>query len=542
MISMKNKLNMYFAIIPVVFFLVSLLIHNTFGVFYQRTTDPEYFHMLSGINFAYFNLGTGYIDHPGTPIQIITAISSWPISWFIPGSLLENVISNPEIFITAAVVTMNLITAFVLFFSAKSFYRSSGSIIAAVMLQLMPFGFLRGLFPFGRLTPESFMIVPIILLVVVIADYYFNKEQTSLSKKQINKLGIIGGLGMALKFSYLPFLFIPLFLIRGLKGNIRYGISVLVSFMVFAINVLFNLDYFFDWFGRMATHSGKWGKGNSEFIDWSTVPQHLVRLAEYNYLFTALVFIVLFLVIVTVVSRNRKSFSKLNKISVGFLFGILLSVFLITKHFDLKYYSPTILFQVILLLIIIQYIEMSIKQVKSRNMVLQVGALLYIVFIIIQMPDLNRRYSDTVKSHNDYNEWSQEVTDIVDGDTPLIISSYFAGCPFPEFSLNGAYLLCGNLKSTFTDQLRDTYSMTNIYVTWHYKFYHWDLFKSATEIFDPDKGVYVFIGNKQQKNLDEIIKRISTAYPEKVVKTTTILQNTQFNEKLYKVELSNGKP
>lgn len=529
-------------IFPAVYFAIALISILNFGPFYQQSTDPEYFHLLNGINIALFNLATPYTDHPGTPLQIIVALSSWPISLGFPGSLVNNVIDHPETFLKGAILLKNIIISAVLFFAGRSILRATKNIWIALLLQLIPFGSAFAMTVIGRLNPEGFMVVPIVLLIVVMVQYLYGKPHIGLTTKQVNFLSVIGGLGMAIKFSYFPFLFIPIFLMKPFKQLIRYGILSILFTLLFALPILFNLSNTLTWFGGMLLHSGSWGAGESNFINWGEVPLRLSQLLSFNYLFTGLLMILTGLLIYSwlFLQSKRSELKVLNLISAGVIFGIAFSTFLITKHFAFRYYIPNLLFQIILIYLIFEYMVriFRFRKLKTYSAILIFG--FGLILAITQTKALNTHNEATLIKHQADVSWSDEVKAQMTEDLPLIISSFYAGCPFPEFALNNSYLLCGNLKSTFSEKLRDKYPGSVMYVGWSEQFYHWNYFWDASDFVDPEKGVYVFIGRDKKKDQEVIFARLKKAYSEYSIQPELLLQKATPDEFFYKISFVKG--
>jgi len=533
----RRNIILLLLILPVLQSVIGLIAHFEYGYFYQRITDPEYFHLLNGINVAIFNLATPYIDHPGTPLQVIVAVSSWPVSLFIPGSIVENAIDQPELFITAAIILMSIIISGVLFYAGKKVYSYTGNIFMTLLIQLIPFGNIYAFSVFGRLTPESFMIAPILLTVVILIRYLYNETEEKISRKELLYLSLLGGFGMAIKFSYLPFLLIPIFIIKRFPLLIKYGVYTILSTLIFAFPILFNFSKAFNWFGNMLIKSGQWGDGQEVFINWVDVPNNLRLIFNMNYFLPILTIIVLVLIIVTSV-KSLKETQKLNRISSGVLLAILLSVFLITKHFAFRYYFPTLLFQAVLLVLIIEYLARLFQNFLSKKKLSLVILAFFFGFILYQTPAYIKKVKDTSIEYKLYDQHSESFTNSIVDPAPLIIDSYFAGSPFIEFSLNNAYLLCGNLKTTFQDKLRKDYPNSFFYVRWSDQFFHWNHFLDADSFIDKDNGAYLFIGEENENNKKIIIDRISSSFPQYNIETHVVYETTNPKESLYRVSLT----
>jgi hypothetical protein len=222
--------------------MMAMLIHFSKGKFYMLHVDPEYFHLFNGINLAIFNLAIDFIHHPGTTIQMIFAFSAPVVNFILPGTdLVGNMIDNPELFIHGASILLNILTAGTLFALGYFTYRNTGNIWLAMLLQLMPLGHSQIILITGRLIPETAVIAPLLLLGLITVKFLYDRDRVANLRKYVIGFAVVGGLGMAGKFLYLPFLIIPLLIIPGFKEKTRYTFYTLIATMVFAFPVFVNL-------------------------------------------------------------------------------------------------------------------------------------------------------------------------------------------------------------------------------------------------------------------------------------------------------------
>ncbi|MCF8365569.1 MAG: hypothetical protein K9H16_07300 [Bacteroidales bacterium] len=533
---------MWFGLFPMLFFGIGLAIIFHSQAFYQRTTDPEYFHLLNGINIALFNLATPYTAHPGTPLQIIVALASWPVSVVLPGSLVQNVVDNPELFLRSAIILKIFIISMVILFAGLRIFEHTRNIWLSLLLQLLPLGNAYTLTVIGRLNPESLMIVPVILLSAMLISILYQNTNKGISSRQIKQLAIIGGLGMAIKFSYFPFLLIPFFLLKSFKEMSRYILFTIFFTLVFAFPIIFNFSDSFAWFGKMLVNSGQWGGGNSTFIDWSMVPERLYLLMNFNLMFPILLFVLGAVMLFVWLTHNAKNqdFKTLNLISAGVLAGVVLSVFLITKHFAYRYYITTLFFQVVLFYLITEYARRLFRVRVPKNMLPVIAFTIYFTIVVWQMFDFRQKMEITLEGQRTYALRSDTVNISRQENIPLIVSSFYAGCPFPEFSLNEGYMLCGNLKSTFSEELRKKYPLTSMYVDWSDHFYHWNLFMDARDFVVPEQGLNVFIGQGKEPDLVVILERLKFSFPEYIPQVELIQHFDHPEEYFYKISFSDN--
>ncbi|MEJ2593978.1 MAG: hypothetical protein P8100_02340 [bacterium] len=169
---------MLLMILPAIMLVLGLLMHFSRGNFYMMHVDPEYFHLFNGLNLAIFNLAVDFIDHPGTILQIIYALSAHVVNLLFPGNdLISNALQDPEMFIHGASILLNLMTAVTLFGLGWYTYRFTGNLLLALLLQFMPWGTSSILSIMGRLIPETAMIMPLLLLCLLTVKFLTDKQR-----------------------------------------------------------------------------------------------------------------------------------------------------------------------------------------------------------------------------------------------------------------------------------------------------------------------------------------------------------------------------
>ncbi|RLD54484.1 MAG: hypothetical protein DRJ05_14580, partial [Bacteroidetes bacterium] len=128
-------------IIPAIVILWSQYLIYVVGPFYLTRTDPEMPYLLNGLNCAILEFNRiGHIDHPGTPFQLITGLFiRITFLLFGQGPIVEDVISRPEFYLTAASVMLTILTAFIILWLGKIILRSGGHFFGAIILQTSVF-------------------------------------------------------------------------------------------------------------------------------------------------------------------------------------------------------------------------------------------------------------------------------------------------------------------------------------------------------------------------------------------------------------------
>jgi len=529
-------------VFPVIFLMLAILIHFSNGTFYLLNTDPEYFHFMNGLNLSILNLAVDYIDHPGTTIEVLFAVSAHIVNLLFPGSdLISNALSHPEAFIHGANILLNIITACALFYLGYYTLKYTGNIPMALLMQLTPFYSIRLLIVSGRILPESAMIPVLILLILLIIKYIYDAEQSRNRRMYVWAFAIIGGLGMATKLSYFPFLIIPLFLLNSKKRITQYLLYTLFAIIIFAFPLFVNLGKSWRWYSNMLLHSGQWGSGDTNFVDLTKVPGRLQQVFDVDpALFLLIGFAVLQLIIfysLRFTQNNGRLTAFLKRSLIAVISAVIIFVLFVTKHFAYHYILPVLVFKAFVIFLMCSLI---LSVIGSKNIKKYFSLAVFLLTILLIIPQL-RYLGASVKIKQAQAAKFEDRERMLDSyntkDNLLIISSHYRGSPFMQTALAGGFMLSGQLRSTFKKQLRETYPKTVLYVNWSEQFNIWDEFKNADEFLDPQKSVYIFIGEGKEKDLRVIMDRISSSYPAYSLELEVVYAFKDPDETFYELKL-----
>ena len=484
----------------------------------MQMVDPEYFHLFSGLNLSILNLAVDYISHPGTSIQVIYAVSAYIVNLVQPNNdIITSALDNPEQFIHGASILINLLTGTTILLLGVYTYKFTGNIFFAFLLQLMPFGNYRLVQVFGRILPETALIAPLLLLTLFVVKFLYDDNSKKNIKLYLLGFAVIGGIGMAGKFSYFPYLIIPLFLFPASKTRIKYILYLTVAIIIFAFPVFVHIDKSWDWYGNMLIHSGKWGTGDKNFMDISTMPERLAIIFKMDKtLFIVLGLALLQIIVFSVVPvlRKNESLKPFMKTLFALILSITISVFFVTKHYAGHYFYPNFVFKTFIIYLMAALIIVLFRSEKIKLFLSSLVLLLAIVILIPQFGHLKGivQRNQLRAEHLDQRARVLGQYNII--DNPLIITSHYRGSPFIESAMVDAFLLSGHLKSTFIDHLTEKYPNTFFYFDWLSQFYFWDQFKDAKDFIDTQKPLYMFIGEGREPNLAIILERIELDFPE----------------------------
>jgi len=505
-------------VLPGIFTILGILIHFSYGKFYMLNVDPEYFHLFNGLNLSIFNLSVDFIHHPGTTIQAIFAVSAHIVNFIIPGNnLISNALDNPEQFIHGASVLLIMLTSSAIFLLGFYAFKYTKNIFLALLLQFMPFVNFKILIISGRIIPEAALTAPILLLALLIVRFLYDSNREKNLKQYLIGFAIVGGLGIAGKLLYFPFLLIPLFVFSNTKTRFTYLLYTLIAIVVFAFPMFVHIGKSWEWVSGMFLHSGKWGQGETNVIDFASVPIHLKKIYNIDKSFIILTgiasLLLLFFYLISFVKKLTFSGVKM-RILFGVLISILFSTLMVTKHFAYHYFIPTLVFKAFLLYLMT---ELLMDMFKSKSITIAIWGVAFamtFIFFITQLSPLADNVQRLRIRAEKFTKREMILKKYSTINSPIIITNHFRGSPFKESAMVAGFLMSGHLKTTFRKQLTEKYPNTFFYYNWTEQFYFWDQFKNAEEFLDPEKSLFIFIGEDQEKNLKPIVSRLEAAFPD----------------------------
>ncbi|MBE0661627.1 MAG: hypothetical protein IH597_04085 [Bacteroidales bacterium] len=330
-------------IVPVVLVVIGFTLRKINGGFSIFAIDPEFSYLYSGVLLAQGKINL-FTDHPGTPLIVLAAIVSRIVHLFrLPGPFVEDVMQNPDIYLNAINLSMIVLIAAVVFIAGLWMYRKTGNLAAVLFLQISPFVAESVFSSLERYMPEPFFIAVVVMLVaVIVVDIHGKLNESSFLSNRAIIYGIIIGFGISLKFTFGPFLVIPLFLLGGFKKKLHYLAAMVISFIVFTFPLLKRGKAFFEWIKSIVMHSGKYGSGEANVLDPNQFFANLKSIYQsekhliYALALAAFVLIISLLPVFYRRIKNKKYLLALAAIGSAMVLGILA----ISKHYAAYYLIP----------------------------------------------------------------------------------------------------------------------------------------------------------------------------------------------------------
>ena len=387
-------MNRYFKytvlLLPILFLWVGFNIHRP-----KYSNDPEYIYLVNAVALANGN-NVGHVDNPGTTVMEIGAVSIIAKHWFSNPEnykLAEHVFQQPDQFLEAIQNVILVLNAFILLLLGFAAIIKTGSVWTALFLQASVFISANLLdHVWTKISPEPVLFLVTCIYVIAVLFYYASKNKNYIRYTII--FAVITGAGLATKATFLPLMIFPLFIFPGIKRKLLYVAGVIASFVFFTIPAIPEYKGMYYWFRGLITHSGKYGQGEKQLIDFHTYLPNIVSIFKNNPVFIVVFGMILLALAVFAVQKIRNKERLFNdefRITAGltatFIFGILL----VAKHYNANHYLiPVLLLSGILIYFSANLIFDTIKLSRKRNSFFAFITILLMAYLTWRQPPVMR--------------------------------------------------------------------------------------------------------------------------------------------------------
>ena len=536
--KLKSLKVSFLIIIPLFFFLSGILYQHSTGIYFLKSVDPEYAYLFNGAIMADLKPDIYYVDHPGTPLVVLIAVVIRVVHAFRGGEdMLTDFVKNPEIYLRAALYTIEVLSAAVIFLLGLFVYKKTRNIVLALFLQLIPFAHYLGLETQARLIPESMMVIVISFWVMLIIRMNYDKEIGIHTQRYSLALGVLFGFSLALKLTLLPFVIIPLVILSGVKSRLWFAATAAVSFFVFAFPILFKYHTFYTWVKNILTHTGSYGGGDKGIAHWNEFAEHLrLQIANTPYLMISLVFLAI--VLILYFSMRKREIQHDNLKAALAVAAILVTVFqyLITaKHFASHYMLPSILLTIPMIVLagsILMQLFPTLYEPLRLNAIIGILGI-YLLFHII--PTVNQylslregRRKNLVESYLKFKENRSHG--------PLIISVSYYGCSAVEYAITFGLQVCGKYSPYLYEKVNKIYPSTYMYYPWSKSFYAGSSEIPPSAFLQAGTDYMLYIADYSAPKLDEITSVLNQNNTNMHWTAKKIYQIESTNEALFQLQ------
>jgi hypothetical protein len=532
------KRTIYFCLIPLALFVIGVFYIESTGPFFLRSVDPEYAYLFNGLLLAHFKFDVGFVTNPGTPLQCIVALVLRDLHLFRPGqSLMNDVLQNPEIYIKAILYTVNTINALASFILGYFTYKYTQNIIIALFLQLTPFSHVLTIEVLARMIPESLMNILVCFWLLVIIKMLFQNDDKRNYQKYSLVFGILFGISLADKLTFLPFFLLPLIILPSWRLKLKYIFSSLFFFLLFAIPVTLNHKIFIRWVKDIFIHTGSYGSGDTGIIKWNEFIHNLSLQISNTHLliYILILFIVVSFIYFIRIKMKRQSIDLTIRIIFGIISIIFLEYFMTAKHFAYHYMIPSILLTVFMILmigILLNHIIPFFFTEKIMNLALGItGILILTLFAPKSIKQLKQ-----IQDISEFKAAGYSGIAPLFKASPRIISASYYGCSAKEYALIFGLHVSGKYGHYLYESIEKLYPSIYFYFPWSKVFYEGNKEISPSAFVKKGTAYDLYIADYSKERLEELIVELTRDYPQNCFIFNKIYVDSIHSEALFQVQ------
>lgn len=547
-ISSRKFQHILLLLFPALYGLAGFYFRTLAGDLSLFAVDPEFIYLFSGLSISQGIGDIGHMDNPGTPLQVFTALIFRLVWLFRPGntSYLEDVLSEPDFYLNMVNLSLTLMVVAAVLFAGKAILDITGSVLTALLFQTLPFLPVIWYDIIGRIMPELFFPVPLLLLSVFILKYYA-RPYDSVNTRDVFYLAFLSALGLSIKLTFLPLWVIPLFIIKSFRKKAIFLFVSVLMFLIIAFPVTYNISYFWKWTRNLFIHSGRYGGGEANFLDPETFLGNLKFFLhwEKSYLFilsfSTLAFIAYFFI------AKKRFNTKWIRITSGILLASIFQIFIVCKHFAHHYLIPSMMLIPLLVFMAIEILNQYGRQKKWISVTTSLILVGFLSWKTIDQFHWIRVKSDWIGSSVERRQATKQFTCSLEKDAIRIIATHASGCPFPEFGMINGYSWAGKVKPVYQPYLQALYPDSYFYFLWDNSFVSWNEAFDPEQIISSERKVYLYIENTDESFYQKVVDKLTEITNRQFgIDREHLYTNPETSETLFRLSFSskgnNGAP
>jgi len=416
-------------IIPGIIVIWTVYLNFFLGPYYLRGIDPEYMYVISGLNCATLDFNKiGHIDHPGTPLQLITGLFFRVIHLFTGyNDIVTDVISDPELYLSISNLMLTCITFFLVLRLGMLVYKYTSSILGALVLQAsyfyteVHFGIL------SRYSPDRLMTVIILLFFILYIRYLYD-QKVNVAKFAVLS-GIMMGAGLVTKYNFIPLLLLPFVLIPGKRNRAYYIFSIIGSAFILFLPISSKIRAFWRILQEMIMHSGLYGSGEQGIIDASSFYENIALVFKQNPSFSIITALGGLCILILVIRPKLRAMNKNGFLFlIASFFSILLGLAITAKHYKGYYALPILSLIPMIFYTIIQLFE---RTVHFRHNTLSY-ATLFVILLLFPIISTAKNFFGINVNLQDKRITEAFIRDQISSEDYFIITPIWMSTPMPE--------------------------------------------------------------------------------------------------------------
>ncbi len=534
----KNKFYLLL-LFPALFFFSGIYFRLILGDPSLRSVDPEFVYFMTGLNISEGYFKVIHIDHPGTPLQYIVAIV-FRITYFLRGNsteYIEDVFQHPDLYLSMVNVTISIIITISLFMAGRYVFRKTGSILYGILIQTVPFISVILYEIIGRITPEILIPIPIIAITAFLIGQITDKKEEFNTAEMIS-LSFLLGFGLAIKLTLIPLWIIPLFVITTWRGKLMTLVFSVIFFLVIALPVTLQIDKFWHWTMDLFLHSGQYGSGEENIVDFAKLKENLGMIFNLQKHFSYLTILMILILPISFLKYRKQRnpiFLKKIVLSAAIVLVVLIQAIISGKHYAPRYFMPALLFGPLLIFLFIEIVK-EFYSAKLLNYGLMLILVVFIIWDFRQQIGTINYTSSAFEQHINAKIETKNFSKSIDNGSIKIIATIDFGCPFEEsVLLYSTIWSVHSLKPKFNNVLAKLYPNTYQYNLWGNNFSYWGEALNPEKIIAEGTPVYLLLENDNPELYDNVINKTFENYR---VEKELIFDNPITKELAFKLNIS----
>jgi hypothetical protein len=531
------------AMIPVVYLLAGFHFNFLIGIFSLRNMDPEYIYFLSGLGIANGHFHLGHFDNPGTPLQILIALTYRIVYWIRPSEVpfMDDVFLNSDLYLSMANHIILVLTSVILYAGGLFMYRISGKTAYALLIQTIPFYSEITYDIIGRLVPELMMPIPAVILTLLLIKY-IQKEEPPFTWKMVLALAITTAFGLSIKLSFLPLWIIPLFIIPGWKFRLQYILTSLVAFLILALPATLEYKNFWIWTKGLFIHSGNYGKGDANFLDKQLFVQNFVSIwNSTKSLFYLLAILALTVAGYRLLKKKGLEGNRIFWLSIGVSIAVVFQLALASKHFSYRYLIPTLSMMPLMAILSFEMIHRISPGLWNKHIILLITLLAFIPGVKKQIASAQIRSKGIGLEMAAKKETWHHAQALPDSCLKIIVSQGY-GAPFQDYVIMYSTAWGGPRMNDYRETLARLYPDTYHYSTWDDQIKTFGKPFAPTEIAASKRPVVLYLEQDTPELMDKTIHKFFSSGDSVRVSNRLIFSNKTTADALYWLDISATGP
>jgi hypothetical protein len=489
-------------ILPLLFLITGLNFNRA-----RYINDPDYIYLINALVIC-DGQSVGHVDNPGTTVMQLGAAAIFVIHLFSNTeneTLINHVIKDPDTFIEGIRVLFIILNSIALFFLGWIAIKKTGSLWAALILQLTAFISANMLdHVWSKVSPEPLLLlITSIYVICILCCFYEETKRNNL--KWILIFALVTGAGLGTKATFLPLVIFPLFIFSGIKQKLIYLFSIIPSFILFTIPAVPEYKSMFFWFRNLIHHSGIYGQGESTFIDPKTYIISIFEIIKNNPILGIILVAGIIILTITLIKRRKNKIQSFPEIPylAGLLATLIFGILLVAKHYSGDHYLIPIL---LLSGITIYFSERIIIQILPDEKLKKIVFPLITTLLFISLIDEPKKWHETSKNYRISTEEIDKTNNLLENEYAgytLIHYYTFSMNKFTALKFGDVYA-----KGKIRSYLKEIYNDTYFYDFHNNQFLFWNTEVTLEEIVENHGNKILLVnGTGDERTITEIANR-----------------------------------